>query len=115
MPEPRIDPTPPLSLNANAGDGDSLLSLLELRFLVAIAQDLSHPDATTDAHVALGAYVQYLHARNAAPETTLICVKKLIERSAIAHLPLLDAQRFRDALVARAIGAYYDRRPTLDD
>lgn len=104
-------PTPPFCDDRTYGD--TLLSHVERSTLEAIAEEV-HQDRLGQADTALAEYVEMLRMRRAPPEAVIICVKRLLERSALNEMAPKIARHHYDALISRAIDAYYRAHPSGD-
>lgn len=94
---------------------DSALMELEAAVLAAIADEDASGGVTGKGGQALANYVAYLRVNQAPPETMLICVKKLLERSALARRPPVAAQAHHADVISRCIAAYYASPQTATD
>lgn len=101
-------PQPPFC--DDQGFGDSMLSHLESAALEAIADEVSHSGHEGSAAEILVEYVDYLRARGAPPEAMLICVKKLLARSAAGTLSPLQTAAYENRIISRCITAYYQSK-----
>lgn len=100
-------PQPPFC--DDRGFGDSMLLDLESAALDAIAREVMHPPEG-DAGEILAEYVQYLRARGAPPEAMIICVKKLLARSAAARLSPRKTAAYENGIISRCISEYYESK-----
>ena len=108
MPHRDLSARPLPSYCDTTGDSESLLAFVERATLAAVADEIEQGRNAERANTALSDYVALLRSRQAPPEGMLICLKKLLQRSALTTLPEKDAQKHYSDFITRAIAAYYE-------
>jgi hypothetical protein len=109
MPLDQVPVSP--SLWEDARCSDPLRSRLEQAVLQAIAENVAHAGSRARMDEALASYVACLRAQGAPPEVMIICIKRILLRSAIVNLPFKLAATLQAEMISRCIVTYYDTPP----